>query len=271
MIGYLIYKRLRPAIGMPFGFILMFGAYTGAFNMELLLVAFSFFMMELFGGFYNDYWDYEEDMREGRKDKFTTTGILTRKQMWYVSAIIAVLSLFLLLFTNLYVFVIGSYYLSLFVGYSHPRIRLKGHIKGYAILSSMFLVLPFVLPSFLNIEVLLAHGLLFSFFWFTQTMYILTQKDSTDPRDDSNLFLGHGWWKALGITTVFGVLSSACLLVLCILINPFLIAVWVFNLFAKFMNLYKIKAKTITRKSRQMCVLLEFITPFLYIFGGLFG
>ncbi len=78
---YIIYKRVRPAFGLPLGFILMYGVFVNNITIPLLLTGAAFVLIEIYGGFYNDYWDYDEDLRNKRNDKFITCGILTRNQV----------------------------------------------------------------------------------------------------------------------------------------------------------------------------------------------
>ena len=262
-IAYLIYKRLRAPLGIPFGFILMYGMYANNLNLTILIAALGFCLIELFGGFYNDYWDYEEDKRNERNDKFTTTGLLSRKKVGNVSYMIAFFGVVSLLFTNLPVLVLGLYYLFLFVAYSHPAIRLKGKLWGYFALASMFLFMPVTLDGLLGIHTSF-FSLVFTLFFFTQFMYILCQKDSTDPKDDKNIFMQHGWNKSAMIATGFGALSSGFFMVLC-LVNPVLLLVWGINMFVKFFNLYRILTRNITRSHRSKFILTEFVTPYLYV------
>ena len=84
---YLVYRRLRPSLGIPFGFILMYGMYTGTVTPVLLMAATGFFLMHLFGDTYNDYCDYEEDRLNKRDDKLITRGVLTRKDVKIVSIV----------------------------------------------------------------------------------------------------------------------------------------------------------------------------------------
>ena len=189
---YLLYKRIRPGLGLPFGFILMFGIFFNAVCFPLLMVAAGFFLIELYGGLYNDYWDYEEDLRNGRTDKLTVAGYLTRAQARDSSFAIAAASVAMLALTNPAVLLLGMYYAALFIFYSYPGKRLKGRLEGYAVLSSAFLFLPFALALLLSIQ-LNALVLLFSMFFFFQFMYILCQKDSTDRKDKKNVMK---YWKA---------------------------------------------------------------------------
>ncbi|MBI4176290.1 MAG: UbiA family prenyltransferase [Candidatus Aenigmarchaeota archaeon] len=264
---YILYKRVRPGFGVPFAFIIMYGMFTNAFSPLLLLAAAGFLLLEIYGGLYNDYWDYEDDIRNGRKDKFTTTGILSRRQARDVSLAIAAFSLVLLSFTNIIVFALGAYYAILFIFYSHPAVRLKGSVKGYATLSSMFLLLPFGLDMLMGVGPSMST-LLFGSFFFFQCTYILCQKDSTDMKDTINLFIRHGWARSTRITALFGALSSFSLLSLS-LFNIYFAFVWLFNLLAKLSNINSIRARTISRTKRYRLVLAEFLTPYMYAWGGL--
>lgn len=261
---YLVYKRLRPAFGLPFGFILMYGAYTNNLTPLLLLVGLGFICIEVMGGWYNDYWDYEEDVKNNRKDKFTTCGLLTREQIGDYSLIIAFMGLVILGFTNFVVFMLGGYYILLFIGYSHPKIRLKGHVGGYILLSSMFLFLPASLNS-LYLREFSTFDVLLTLFCFFQFLYVLCQKDSTDLKDkNKNLFLDNSWGRAFSICVLSGTLSSISLLSICFSHN-LLFSVWIINACSKSLNLIKIRKKQITRDLRSKLMLIEFLTPYLYV------
>lgn len=266
---YLLYKRVRPGFGIPFGFILMYGLFSSSFSPPLFAAAAGFLFIEIYGGLYNDYWDYDDDIRNGRKDKFTTCGFLSRKQARNLSFLIASVALVLLWFTNIIVFALGVYYMVLFIFYSNPFARLKGSVRGYATLASAFLFLPLALGS-LSGTALSVPALLFSSFYFFQFMYILCQKDSTDTKDGTNLFIRHGWEKSTRITTLFGTLASVSLLFLSVTGLHF-IFFWALNLAAKVLNINGIRLKTITKTRRYRTILVEFLTPYLYLGGGVFA
>jgi len=260
---YLIYRRLRPVFGIPLGFILMYGAYTGNLTPVLLLAGFGFLLMHLFGDFYNDYWDYDEDIRNDRVDKFTTLGLLNRHQMRSLSFLIAPIALIALLFTNVWVSLIGIYYLIVLTAYSHPGIHLKGHVGGYSTLSSVYLFLPMTLNS-LTLTELSISGIIFALFFFFQFVYILCQKDSTDTKDSTNLFIDKGWRKSSAITLIFATLSSIFLLGISIT-SIGLLSVWGINAYSKILNAGKIWKREITRELRSKLILIEFLTPYLYV------
>lgn len=266
-ISYIIYKRIRPAIGLPLGFILMYGAFVNNITIPLLLTGTAFVLIEIYGGFYNDYWDYDEDLRNKREDKFIASGILNRGQVKSLAFTTLAAAIFLLLFTNIFVLIVALYCITLFVSYSHPKIRLKGNIRGYLIISTIFFFIPISLNTLLLPEFFLPT-LLFSTYCFFQFMYILCQKDSTDLKDKKNIFLTHGWKKSSRITSVFGILASLSLLSIC-LFNPILVLVWLFNAISKSINMDRIRRKAITRSQRSRLILLEFITPYLYVAGVL--
>jgi len=264
-LGYLIYRRVRPPIGLPMGFVLMYGAFAG-YSQELILAAAGFFLVHLFGDLYNDYHDYGEDIKNGREDKITTAGFLSPMQVRNLSFLFLSLSLLLLLFSGPLMLSVGLYYALLLVAYSHPGIRLKGGIRGYAAFSSVFVVMPvsflFAFPQGIMLSAL------FSAFCFTQAMYILCQKDSTDTKDRKNLFLGHGLRRSSIVVASFGSLSSLSLLLICLQV-PVLLPVWALNLASKALNINGIRKGTITRRTRGRLVLLEFVTPYLFSGGVL--
>jgi 4-hydroxybenzoate polyprenyltransferase len=205
-------------------------------------------------------------MRNGRKDKFTTCGYLTRVQSRNISFLLAFLGLVSLAPTNIFVFSLGLYYVILFIFYSNPIKRLKGSVKGYATLSSTFLLLPFALGT-------LSGGTapflpVFSSFYFFQFMYILCQKDSTDTKDRTNMFIVHGWGRSVKITALFSSLASVFLFSISIA-NPAFIVFWLVNLYAKFSNVNSIRLKAITKRKRYRLMLIEFLTPYLYLGGGM--
>ena len=264
---YLIYKRLRPGLGLTFGFILMYAILANGITVPLFLTAVGFLLLALYGDLYNDYWDYDEDVRNKRKDKFIIAGLITRNQSKYISFLFAAGGLLLVWFVNIFIFILALYSFILHTSYSHPRIRLKGSIKGYVAFTSIFLFLPFGL-LFITAASSLLFTALFGLFYFFQGNYILCQKDSTDTKDTTNLFLKHGWEKSTRITAVFGILSSLSLLLLSF-VNIYFILVWVLNVFAKIFNINKIRIKTITKVTRYRLILIEFLTPYLYLGVGL--
>lgn len=260
---YLVYRRLRPALGLPLGFILMYGTYTGSLNPSILIAGIGFFFMHLFGDFYNDYWDFEIDIKNNRMDKFTTIGLLKRYQIMNLSLLNSFLALVFLAFTNIWIFILGIYYLVLLICYSNPKVHLKGHITGYLALASMFLFLPIALNSLSTTELSL-FSLIFALFFFTQFMYILCQKDSTDINDEINIFINEGWRQSSVITLILATLGSLLFLVICTS-STWLISLWLINVFSKILNVNKIWKKEITRELRSKLILLEFLTPYLYV------
>jgi len=125
---WLIYRRLRIGLQV-FGFILMYGAYTNNLTMPLFLAGLGFAFLDIFGVCYNDYHDYETDIRNKRKDKWIIAGLLTREQMKTFSFLCVFIGLFLLFFTNNFVLTIGIYYTIILIGYSYPKIPLKRNIS----------------------------------------------------------------------------------------------------------------------------------------------
>jgi len=260
---YLIYKRLRPGLGLTFGFILMYAIIANGLTVPLFLTAVGFLLLALYGDLYNDYWDYDEDVRNKRKDKFIVAGFITRNQSKYLSFLFAAVGLLVAWFVNIFIFILALYSFILHTSYSHPYVRLKGSVKGYAIFASIFLFLPFGL-MFTTAANLLLFSVLFGLFCFFQSIYILCQKDSTDTKDSKNLFVKYGWEKSSNITTLFAALSSTSLLLLSFL-NIYFLFIWLLNLFAKVLNINKLIKKSITRTQRQRIILLEFFTPYLYL------
>lgn len=263
---YLIYKRLRPGLGLTFGFIIMYAIIANGLTFPLFLTAIGFLLLALYGDLYNDYWDYDEDVRNKRKDKFIIAGLITRNQSKYISFLFAAVGLLIAWFVNIFIFILGLYSFILHTSYSHPRIRLKGSIKGYVAFTSIFLFLPFGL-LFITAATSLLFTVLFGLFWFFQFTYILCQKDSTDTKDVTNIFLTHGWEKSTRITAVFGILSSLSLLLLSF-VNIYFILFWALNVLVKVLNINKIRERLITKKQRYRLILVEFLTPYFYLGGG---
>ena len=271
---YLVYKKLRTGMGLAFGLILFYGIYTANLSTGLLLIATGFFLLHLFGDCYNDYWDYDDDIRNKRSDKLTIAGLLSKKQIKNVSFLILILGLVSLLFTNPVLFFIGVVYSILLWAYSHPKVRLKkNNVVGYSIAESVWLFIPAAMDIFFIRQFSMAT-LLFTLFFFFQYLYLLSQKDSTDLKDATNLFLKQGWWRASFVCTVLALLSSSSLLALSML-NPILstgfLSIWLINVAVKLAIISKIWMRSIDRKTRGKLVLVEFLTPYLYAGGVLFG
>jgi 4-hydroxybenzoate polyprenyltransferase len=260
-VAYMVYRKTRPALGIPVAFTVMYAAAAGLPLNTSIMLAFSLFCIDLFGGLYNDYWDLEEDLRNGRTDKPTTLKLLGRKQLLIISYLIGLLGLSSILLLGYSFAAFGLYYILLLIGYSHPRIRLKGSPEGYAMMSSIYLLFPLSmgLANFKDTH----QMLVFAAFFSTQVAYILCQKDSTDMKDESNLFIRSGWDKASFLTLSYAICSSIFLLILC-LQKPYLAAIWAFNLVSKILNVSKILTHSITRKIRGRLILAEFLTPYLY-------
>ena len=264
---WLIYRKLRPALGVSFAFVLMSGVYFGILDLHLILAALGFFFIELFGAFYNDYWDFSEDIGNRREDKFTTCSLVSPKSCLYLSFMLASMAFLFLLLTAPPFLIAGVPYLILGFLYSHRKVRLKGKFIGYAVLSSPFLFLPFLIAQMNGASLLSTIPL--SAFLFFQYLYLLCQKDSTDQKDRNNVFIEHGWEKTSRIILFFGLLSSLSLLYLCLVISPVLILLWVFNASLKFLNIYHIMNKVVTRTRRSRIILLEYATPYIYLAGGI--
>ena len=172
----------------------------------------------------------------------------------------------MLIFTNIFVLSVGIYCAFLPILYSNPRFRMKGNLRGYMLMSSVFFLLPISLNTIL-LESFYLPTLMFSLYCYFQFLYILCQKDSTDMHDEKNIFKLHGWNKASWVTALVGILASVFLLIICIF-NPILIFVWIFNGVFKFFNIRDIKKGTVSRIRRGRFVMMEFITPYLYLLGG---
>jgi len=260
---WIMYMRLRISIGI-FGIVILYGSYTGVFSLLLLLIGIGFFFIELFGGTYNDYLDYEEDKKNNRKEKWTVSGLMTVRQIKYFSFLVLAIGLSMLLLSGLAIFLVGLYYMVILLTYSHPRTRLKNYnIIGYLIFVTMWLFFPFGMALTFGESFSIAT-VIFAFFCFFQYAYILAQKDSTDMKDNTNLFLERGWNKSFWLCALFAFITSVFFLFMN-LHSLFLICfVWSLNVLVKAVNLNKIYSKTITRKVRSRLILLDYLTPYLY-------
>jgi len=267
---YLIYKRLRTAFGVTLGFIFIYGAYTENITISIIPIAFGFWCIHLFGDCYNDYQDYEEDLKNGRKDKWIVCGLLTRNQMEIFSFIICFIGLLTLFFTNLFVLLLGLFYFFTLFCYSNPKIHLKKYdFFGYFIVSLPFLLFPVTLNTFFHREFSF-FDIFFSIFCFSQYVYLCCQKDSTDLKDDTNLFLKKGWLNASIICMVFASIASVSLFVL-VFPSVILVGIWIIHVFSKSLNIFKIFKKQISRNLRSKLILIEFLTPYLYVGSVFFG
>jgi 4-hydroxybenzoate polyprenyltransferase len=262
MILWLAYRKMRPAMGISVAYILMSGAFLGVMGFMVFMAAAGFLLIELFAAFYNDRWDYADDMANKRTDKFTTLGVLDTKMCTALSAIFAVLSIFFLSFTGPLLLATGIFCIFLGVAYSHPKIRLKGSITGYSILVSPFIVIPVFIAMSGSVPVF--NALPLSVFFVCQYLYVLCQKDSTDKNDKKNVFVAYGWERASRMIILFGGLASAFLFFLC-LRNPALLGVWAANSVLKLANANTIKNMTVNRVSRGKIILLDYISQYLYV------
>ncbi len=257
----MVYRKLRPALGIPFAFVLMSGAFLGVINFQIIIFAFGLFFIDLFGNFYNDYCDFAEDIRNKRKDKFTTCGVMGQKTTLHISIGMVITGFLILLNTHTPFLLFGILLAFLLFAYSHKALRLKGKLFGYA-MSFPYFILPLLIAFVFDIHT--KNALALGLFFYLQCLYILCQKDSTDTKDDSNLFLSKGWNLSFKITTFFAILSNVLLLYLSTT-NTILLLAWILNTFAKVSNLKHIMFRTITRKQRSNYILTEFLSHYMFI------
>jgi len=263
---WLIYKRLRVSIG-TFGLVLCFGAFAGVLSAALLQAAVGFALIELFGAAYNDYTDYEEDLRNQRIEKLTVSGFLTPAEVRALAVLALVAGLAVELAIDRRLFALGLYYGTFLFLYSHPSVFLKKYnVAGYAVVESFWLLMPFALST---VSAPPRGGLqgstvLFAAFGFFQCVYFLCQKDSTDAHDRTNLFLARGWLKASVIVAMMAALASISLLLLAWQGPgaPVVLLIWTANLLDKVVNCTLIWRRRIERQLRSRLVLFEFLTPF---------
>lgn len=268
---WLVYRRLR--VGMEaFGFILLYGAYTHNINLALLLVAFGFSFLDIFGGMYNDYYDYETDLRNKRQDKWISAGLVTRSRMLYLGALFALSGLVALYFANIFIFLVGLYYFFIAVCYSHPKIPIGRNLATYLLIGAPYLFMFYIFSAFSGTG-FTAFGGYYSLFAFFQSVYLIAHKDVND-KDPANLFSGK-YGRGFFVCLFSGALSSAFLFILSAA-SIGLVALWLLNaIFLKFWLLKRIQERTVERGFRNRIVLFEFLTPYFYsiaiFLGGWFA
>lgn len=264
---WLVYKRLRVGFGFM-GFVIMYGAYTGNLNWVLLPMALGVFSIEIFGAAYNDYTDFEEDVRNERHDKWTVSGLLSREQVKYFSFFMLSLGLFFMFLSG--ILLPGIYYAFMMWAYSYEKIRLKKYnILAYILGGASWLIIPISMNMVFFRSISLTD-IFFTLFCFFQYVYLLSQKDSTDMMDETNLFLAKGWKKSLYICTVLSILSSAFLLTLS-MSSATLLFIWAANSITKIFHFRSVLRREINRTLRNRLVLIEFLTPYLYSGGVIFA
>jgi hypothetical protein len=241
----------------------MYVIYINKFTPILFLIALGFSFIELAAAFYNDYCDYDEDIRSARKDKWTTTGVATPKTMRNISFLLLIIAFAFLWFTDYIILIIALYYSVLGIAYSHPKLRLKRYnIKGYILGGSVWiLILAYLTIIFQRI---FFTDIFFILYCFFQSVYLVCQKDSSDLKDDTNLFLARNWRVASLICMMFAIFSSLFLFgIVASCLN--LLWVWVLNTAFKIFTIKKIFERQMTRKIRMKTSLIELITPYLFI------
>jgi len=258
----LVFKRIRPAIGCA-GYVLITAAFAGLFNLQVILFMLSFALIYVAADLYNDYSDYHEDLRNERTDKLTVSGIVSPENMKRMSFVVCAVSLLLSSWNPaLLLFTIFSGLV--FYSYSDHRIRLKKYtVKGYVVFALVFPLLPFAIPYAFSVAPLpLVTALALALYLFSQIMYILCQKDSTDKKDDINLFIKHGHSKSVNYCALFAFLSAAPLVFLSLNALP-LLAVAGANAALKAANVLHISTGA-TREFRSRIMLFEHLTPVIY-------
>lgn len=265
-VAWLTYRKLRPALGIPFAFVLMSGFFLGTLGSGTLIAAAGLMLVDLFGNFYNDYADFADDSRSGRKDKFTTSGSISRKSSLRISILFLAGGMCVLAFSGAVMLALGGLLAFLLFAYSHPALRLKGKVSGYAAVSLPYFLLPLAMAQSGGLHLLVALPL--SAFFYMQCIYILCQKDSTDTWEKDSIFVKNGWERSYAATFYAAVLSSASMLFISLL-NFFFVFPLLLGAVAKAANLRAIKGRNVNRKSRGNFVLMEFISHYTYA-GGVF-
>ena len=269
---YLIYKRLRTACGVTLGFVLIYGAYTRNLTLALLPIAIGSWCIQECGDCYNDYQNYDEDLRNNRKDKWTTTGLVTRKQMKYFSISLCIIGLTILFFFSaLPVFLLGLICAGTAFTYSHPRFfNFKArNLVGYFIVAIPIFFFPFAFNTNFNRNIQ-TIDIIYGFFCFFQYLYLYCQKDATDPKDMVNLFLRFGWKNASVLCMILGTTALIFFIPMTFPLS-FLTFAFGLMLLSKILNTYFIYVGKIPRKLRSKFVLMEFIVPYVYLGGTLLG
>lgn len=266
----MVYRRLRPAIGTSFAFMMMYAALAQGISTSYLFLALGFMLIHLFGDCYNDYYDVGEDIRNKRTDKLILSGAISREKFLYLSFLILVAGLALVAFSYQVMLLPASWYVLLLFFYSHPTIRLKKYNIAAYLLGGSVWIMAFLLLEVQSYAKVSKFGVVFALFSFSQFVFILCQKDATDKKDTANLFLSRGRRTSFQITAFFGAFSSLLLFLISIG-NIFFTILWILNALTKTLLLGKIRQGTITRSERGRLVLAEFLMPYLYIAGGLFA
>lgn len=269
---YLIYKRFRTACGVTLGFVLIYAAYTKNINLALIPLAIGSWCIQECGDCYNDYQNYEEDIRNKRKDKWTTTGLITRKQMKIFSISLCIIGLTILfLFSTPYVFLLGLICAGTGFTYSHPRFFnfKEKNLLGYVIVAIPIFFFPFAFNTHFNRRIQ-TIDIIYGCYCFFQYLYLYCQKDATDPNDMVNLFLKFGWKNSSILCIIFGTISLMFFLPF---IFNFATLLFTFGLMllSKILNTYSIYIGKTSREIRSKFVLMEFIVPYIYFGGTLLG
>ena len=265
---WLIYKRLRTAFGVTLGFIVIYAAYTNNFSLAILPIAVGLCLIHLFGDLYNDYVDYKQDVRNNRKDKWIISGLVSRKSMKTIFLITLATGLITLIFTNVYIFLLGLAYSGTLILYSNPKINLRRYdFLAYALVGLPIVFFPITFNTLFN-RSFTQLDFFFMFFAFSHYVYLCCQKDSTDTKDETNVFIKRGQKNASLICVFFASIASLSLLGLSTF-STILIFVWITHVFSKSLNLYKIIRHDINRTLRSRLILSEFLTPYLYGLGVL--
>lgn len=230
----------------------------------MVFVAAGFTLVHLFGDCLDDSYNVEEDRRNKRTDKLILSGVLTAAQMRIISFALLGAGLVALSFVDTLLLLPAMWCAVLAFLYSYPKTRLKNYgISAYVLGGSVW-VLTFASLETVLFGGLRAPGIFFISFAFSQYVYILCQKDSTDTKDKENLFVSHGGRMPLIVTSAFGAASSIGLLLVSAA-SIFLVPVWALNLLGKFRMIGGIRRGSMKRSVRGNLVLIEFLTPYLCI------
>ena len=259
---YLVFKRLRPAIGCA-GYVLIAASVAGTYSLPLLLFTLSFALAYVAGDVYNDYTDYDEDVRNERTDKLTVSGVVSPEGMRNISFIVLGAAL-LLVVSNPLAFAFNLLAAMMFFAYSDQRIRLKKYtIWGYLAFASIFPFLPFVVPAAFGGSPQFSAAAAVAVFLFGQIVYILCQKDSTDRKDNTNLFMRHGHATGTALCALFALMSALPLIWLSLGSLPLLL-VSGGNLALKALNVSQIATGAV-RSMRSRIMLFEHLTPLAFV------
>jgi 4-hydroxybenzoate polyprenyltransferase len=258
--------RLRPSLGITIGLLIFLISLQGNLDAKMIAVILGFGFIHLAGDIYNDITDIEEDKRNRRFEKMTLNGLFTSHDINLLAICSLLLGLILTLQAGAIWLILGIFYTCTLFLYSYKRVRLKARgVLGYFI---TFLPLFCCVYLLINLESSHYFSALVTYFSYCYVMYIMCQKDSTDTKDDTNIFLKRGWASASTFCNIFGVQVVVILAFICIS-KPILIIGWLVLTSSIIVNLLLINKREIDRPTRKRLVSIQFVTLYLLTFLSL--